>query len=532
MALGRVTFPAARRAAPLAMLAVALTYLLVMAPLSKAWFTDDDWHFLALLRHVDAATDAFTEHFMGSYGYRPVAMVLFAATVQAFGIDTVPHYLVNLVLHGAVALLIWRLAIALAAPNTVAIIPAATFLLSPVTQATPLWISNRFDLLATALCLLALLCMHRWLRGATGRMADFAGVVLAMLLAVGCKETALAMIPPLLVLLIAYPAPDRGYRARMLLAATLTGTAVLYWWARSQALGAAAPSWSVADLVGGIRQWCRVAVSLLMHSTHIAGAALVAVSLSLFWSGSKRWREAQGEPRAAGEEGRRAMRVALMVLVAGVVVVQAPVAALALGATTDTAGGGQADLPLVSRRFYYFAVAGALLLLATFRWPAAGATDRLGLWALLLAGAGLGTWAFAARQQSEHWALTTNNALHAYQSLEPEIARRLAAAAAQTPPGAASGACAINLTGASGTDQRVMPTYGLPLDLMVKAHLQKGDSRVDCALITQPPQAMVLTRLQPCTATALPGWRSVHPAMAPLARSGTCTFFALVAAQP
>jgi hypothetical protein len=85
-------------------------------PLRTAWFTDDDWHFLALLRHVDAATDAFSEHFMGSYGYRPVAMVLFAMTALVFG-AALPQYLLNVALHAALALLLWRLAIAFAAPT-------------------------------------------------------------------------------------------------------------------------------------------------------------------------------------------------------------------------------------------------------------------------------------------------------------------------------------------------------------------------------------------------------------------------------
>ena len=532
MALSGAAAPVARQLTWLLAALAAATYVLAMAPLRTAWFTDDDWHFLALLRHVDAATDAFSEHFMGSYGYRPVAMVLFAITALVFGADALPQYLLNVALHAAVALLLWRLAIAFAAPNRVAMILAAALLLGPVTQATPLWISNRFDLLATALCLLALLCTHRWLQGVSGGLADAVGAVLAMLFALGSKETALAMVPPLLLLLIAYPAPNRRCSARIVLASLLLGIAAMYWLARSHALGAAAPSWSIAELVAGIRQWCWAGVSLLTHPANFIGTGLVAASFPLFWADSKRMIEAQRGARPPGADPQLVIRGALLTLVAGIVVLQGPVAAMALGITTNTAGGGEADLPLVSRRFYYFVMAGVLLLPATFRWPVAQPWGSPGRLALLLASAGLGIWAFAARQQSEYWAQATNNALHAYQLLQPEVGERLTAAAAQSQQHAAPTACVVDLTGTAGPDHRAMPTYGLPLDLIVKAHLPKGDARVDCVLITQPPQAMALTRVYPCSATAFPGWRSVHPAMAPLARSGTCTFFAQVVAQP
>ena len=82
-----------------------------------------------------------------------------------------------------------------------------------------------------------------------------------------------------------------------MLASVLLGTAAMYWLARSHALGAAAPSWSIAELVAGIRQWCWAGVSLLTHPANFIGTGLVAASFPLFWADSKRMIEAQRRAR-------------------------------------------------------------------------------------------------------------------------------------------------------------------------------------------------------------------------------------------
>jgi hypothetical protein len=169
---------------------------------------------------------------------------------------------------------------------------AAAFLLGPVTQATPLW----FRIGLT--CWPPRFACSRFFARTAGCRAFPAGwpTLLARCWRccfLGSKETALAMVPPLLLLLIAYPAPNRRCSARIVLASLLLGIAAMYWLARSHALGAAAPSWSIAELVAGIRQWCWAGVSLLTHPAIFVGAALVAASFPLFWADSKRMIEAQ-----------------------------------------------------------------------------------------------------------------------------------------------------------------------------------------------------------------------------------------------
>ena len=53
MALGEAAAPVARHLTWLLAALAAATYVLAMAPLRTAWFTDDDWHFLALLHNPE-----------------------------------------------------------------------------------------------------------------------------------------------------------------------------------------------------------------------------------------------------------------------------------------------------------------------------------------------------------------------------------------------------------------------------------------------------------------------------------------------
>lgn len=533
MDLGRRLLPlrSERWPVPFAVLLLAAAYAVAMAPLHRAWFTDDDWHFLALLRHIDAATDVFTQHFMGSYGYRPVAVMLFAATVSWFGPDPVPHYVVNVVLHGAVALLLWRLALALAAPRGLSASLASAFLLVPVTQATPLWISNRFDLLATAMCLLALLHALRWLTNRGNGRFDAVASVLALLLGAGCKETALAMVPALLLLLVVYPVTARDRRQRTVLALIFLGIAAAYWLARSHAVGEAGSVVPNLVLAEGIGRWGRGVASLLLQPHVFVGTALLFAALLLIRRPVHRRRRAASEAMRLGAKARQAVGAALLVLLAGLVVLQAPVAATALGVAVSTATGEPFAMPLVSQRFYYVPAAVGVLLPATLDWSSRQAGLRFG-WTGALVVAALAAFALGARSQSERWSEATGGARQTYRSLQTEVTGRLDAAFALAQKTGESAACVADLTGARGPNRMALPDYGLPIDLIVKAHLPKGDPRVNCVLVTEPPQAMSITRLQPCIQAVLPGLRPSHPAMIPFFRSGTCTFFAQTAASP
>ena len=65
------------------------------------------------------------------------------------------------------------------------------------------------------------------------------------------------------------------------------------------------------------------------------------------------------------------------------------------------------------------------------------------------------------------------------------------------------------------------------LDLRFKAGLAASDPRMNCALLTEPPQVQTLTRLADCRAPAMLPARSSVATLEPMRRSGTCTYFFL-----
>ena len=67
----------------------------------------------------------------------------------AFGLNYLPHALINLVLHGINVLLLVVLLRSLAVRGWALLAGAALFALAPFSLGPALWPSNRFDLLAT-----------------------------------------------------------------------------------------------------------------------------------------------------------------------------------------------------------------------------------------------------------------------------------------------------------------------------------------------------------------------------------------------
>ena len=79
---------------------VSMTAMLAMfSSLKVAGFTGDDWHYLALLRHIDSPVDIFTTNIGLSYFYRPITLFVFWLSGSAFGINPIPHYGLNIALH-------------------------------------------------------------------------------------------------------------------------------------------------------------------------------------------------------------------------------------------------------------------------------------------------------------------------------------------------------------------------------------------------------------------------------------------------
>lgn len=117
----------------------------------------DDFTLLAFARLLRDPLALFAhEHFpLGPY-YRPLTMALWWLSAQAFGNALPLHYALNLALHAATTVALWRVVRVFSGRSGPAWVAALAFGVHPVAIGTALWLANRFDLLAALFTLLAL----------------------------------------------------------------------------------------------------------------------------------------------------------------------------------------------------------------------------------------------------------------------------------------------------------------------------------------------------------------------------------------
>lgn len=167
---------------------LALTVLAIGWSLLGASFVDDDWFWLALVRHLDHPGMAYTSGLLHEYFYRPSSIALWWIAERLFGDWAGGHYLVDLLLHTGAALVL-ALLIRTLTPNAwlPAVMGALIFALLPSTLGTVLWLSNRNELLAVFAGLAFLATLER---GRSNRIAAL-WAALWLTLAVTAKETGL-----------------------------------------------------------------------------------------------------------------------------------------------------------------------------------------------------------------------------------------------------------------------------------------------------------------------------------------------------
>jgi len=474
----------------------------VFAGLRTAQFLGDDWHYLALLRHIDSPVDIFVTNISGAYLYRPLVLFSFWLSERLASPSAPLQYGINVLLHCWVAAEVYAFARYATQAPRLAAWTALLFAVLPSVAGTPLWVSDRFDLLATAAMLHSLRCVALW----TARRETSAALLwrgaLALVVALGSKEIGYALVPALALLLLLAHAREAGERVRaMLLIAALSAVCLL---ARFNALdglrGDASLELSTARVVLGVTSWLAGSIKALQLHQGYVGLGLLLLIVLLF----ARPRPGMTLLRAV----HRAEVYALLTLLAGIALAQSPLAAGVLPQEGAT-------LNIVTLRFYYaaqavaavlLAIAGAMLAPPT-RWQRAGATlCAAAAVAWSVAGSAAQTAQWTAVTQAEHNAVAP--ALRAYEA----GARALTAGAP----------CVVALTPGlhSTTD----------LDLRFKAHTARGDARVNCALLTTPPQIQTITRISPCDPQGILPARSAVPELPPMRRSGTCTYLALRAA--
>jgi Flp pilus assembly protein TadD len=143
----------------------------------------------------------------GSYDYYPLTWTAWWLQWRAFARETTGYHVVNLVMHAAACVALWRLLVRLGVSG--AFVAAMVFAVHPVNVETAAWISEQKN---TFSLLLALTSALLWLdarEGTGGRRACWASVVV-FALALLAKPSVVAL--PTVLLLMAWWRDGRGHR--------------------------------------------------------------------------------------------------------------------------------------------------------------------------------------------------------------------------------------------------------------------------------------------------------------------------------
>ncbi len=434
--------------------------LAVGYPLLAAAPASDDWGFFALSRHIGSPLAFYIADHSSSYFYRPHVMAFWWLSVALFDTRAYAHYAIDLGLHALNALMIFALARSADVSRALALVLALLFAVHPAAIGTTSWLADRFDLTCTAACLAALWFLERHLRGGGPAWP----VWLMALLAAGCKETGILLVPAVIARVLLER--ERPWRKRALL---LLGTAVPFIFmlmARTVLLQPVAvttgmPTWFDTMLSGTGAWWGALPNALVPGWSMPTGPALPALALAATLLALLAWRiwRRRLAPVAMG----------LTVLLFAPAAIQAPVAGSIL------AQPGALNIP-VNFRFYYLALAALTALLAMVlsarEWRSA--RPQAHCRPLLLAACSVLTVisAIAAHKQAQAWATNSHNSEYTF---AVEAARVLGAQTSLDP------GCHIYLLG-SATQA---PNFFGVADASVKALLPPGSAALQCVIMSE-----------------------------------------------
>lgn len=186
-------------------LLLSVGILLAYIPLRHAGFIwDDDDHLTTNPCIVGPL--GFSQIWMSSSAvYYPLVLTSFWIQHALWGLDPLPYHLVNLTLHVASALLLWRVLIRLEVPG--AWLGAALWALHPVQVETVAWITEQKNTQSCILYLLSILCFLNWRESCNAPNAGPERCRLQYLLSILCaalailSKTSTVMLPVVLCLL-------------------------------------------------------------------------------------------------------------------------------------------------------------------------------------------------------------------------------------------------------------------------------------------------------------------------------------------
>jgi tetratricopeptide (TPR) repeat protein len=181
--------------------------------------------------------------------YFPLVYTTFRLEHAVWGVRPAGYHWVNLLLHAANALLVWRLLRRLAVPG--AWLAAALFALHPVQVESVAWVTERKNVLSLFFVLLALLAWVEFIKDDPKRSWRFYGLALAAYaLALFSKTTACTL--PAALFLILWLKQKRIGRDRLtqllpFVAVGLGMGLVTVWWERHH-IGTAGPDFAIGPL--------------------------------------------------------------------------------------------------------------------------------------------------------------------------------------------------------------------------------------------------------------------------------------------
>jgi len=181
--------------------AILLVTFAVFIPALNDWFIADDFWWLETSKRVP-----FGSYFVDAWDfrdkqpvpefnyYRPLYMVTFRLSYEAFGMHAAGYHALNVALHLAAVALVWFIARRLVSSPALASVMTLIFALHPAYTETVTWISRGNTIMMTVPCLASFLLFMKYVDG--GRRAGFyyAGSLLLYVAAFMYHPNALSLV--------------------------------------------------------------------------------------------------------------------------------------------------------------------------------------------------------------------------------------------------------------------------------------------------------------------------------------------------